>query len=228
MADAGTTSWTMIVAHIAATIATAWLLGRGEAWLWRTAEQAIRAALGSLTGRLADDRPRLIISWRMVAVDCAGVRARGATRSTGRSLTRAEVAGASSSLFTLYPPGEPSAVGIAADEPCLAYTISRRNFHDYDVADPPSGWLKRSALAAALGAAGLALLPATAGAHVTVHTDSTASGSFSALTFRVPNESDSASTVKLEVQLPKDTPFLYVSSKPIPGLDGQDDRGSAT
>ena len=69
-------------------------------------------------------------------------------------------------------------------------------------------WLKRSALAAALGAAGLALLPATAGAHVTVHTDSTASGSFSALTFRVPNESDSASTVKLEVQLPKVTPFL--------------------
>lgn len=78
-------------------------------------------------------------------------------------------------------------------------------------------WPRRAALAAALGAAGLALLPATAGAHVTVHTDSTASGSFSALTFRVPNESDTASTVKLEVQLPKDTPFLYVSSKPIPG-----------
>jgi len=78
-------------------------------------------------------------------------------------------------------------------------------------------WLKRSALAAALGAAALALLPATAGAHVTVRPDSTASGSFSALTFRVPNESDSASTVKLEVQLPKETPFLYVSTKPIPG-----------
>ena len=78
-------------------------------------------------------------------------------------------------------------------------------------------WLKRSALAAALAAAGLALLPATAGAHVTVHTDSTASGSFSALTFRVPNESDSASTVKFEAQLPQDTPFLDVSTKPIPG-----------
>ena len=78
-------------------------------------------------------------------------------------------------------------------------------------------WLRRSALAAALGAAGLALLPATAGAHVTLHTDSTASGSFSALTFRVPNESDTASTVKLEIQLPKDTPFLYVSTKPVAG-----------
>jgi uncharacterized protein YcnI len=50
-----------------------------------------------------------------------------------------------------------------------------------------------------------------------LHTDSTASGSFSALTFRVPNESDAASTVKLEIQLPKDTPFLYVSTKPVAG-----------
>lgn len=64
MADAGTTRWTMIIAHIVATVATAWLLGRGEAWLWRTAEQAVRAALGSLTGRVADNRPRLILSWR--------------------------------------------------------------------------------------------------------------------------------------------------------------------
>ena len=78
-------------------------------------------------------------------------------------------------------------------------------------------WLRRGALAAALGAATLVLLPAAAGAHVTVRTDSTASGSFSALTFRVPNESDTASTVKLEVQLPTDTPFLYVSTKQLPG-----------
>ena len=47
-------------------------------------------------------------------------------------------------------------------------------------------WLRRGALAAALGAATLVLLPATAGAHVTLRADSTASGSFSALTFRVP------------------------------------------
>ena len=78
-------------------------------------------------------------------------------------------------------------------------------------------WLRRGALATALGAIGLALLSATAGAHVTVHTDSTASGSFSALTFRVPNESDTADTVKVEVQLPRDTPFLDVSTKPLPG-----------
>jgi hypothetical protein len=61
MTDSGTTSWAMIMAHAVATVATAWLLGRGEAWLWRTAERAIRAALGSLTGHWADDRLRLII-----------------------------------------------------------------------------------------------------------------------------------------------------------------------
>ena len=38
-----------------------------------------------------------------VAVDCAGVRARGATRSTGRSLTRAEVAGAFLFLIHALP-----------------------------------------------------------------------------------------------------------------------------
>jgi len=78
-------------------------------------------------------------------------------------------------------------------------------------------WLRRGALAAALGAAALVLLPATAGAHVTLRADSTASGSFSALTFRGPNESESASTIKLEVQLPADTPFLSVSTKQLPG-----------
>jgi uncharacterized protein YcnI len=56
-----------------------------------------------------------------------------------------------------------------------------------------------------------------ADAHVSVRADSTASGSFSQLTFRVPNESDSAGTVKLEVQLPSDTPFPSVSAKPVPG-----------
>ena len=66
--------------------------------------------------------------------------------------------------------------------------------------------------------AGLALTSANvASAHVRVLPDSTASGSFSALTFRVPNESASAGTVRVTVQLPQDTPLLYVSTKPVPG-----------
>ncbi|WP_375425741.1 YcnI family protein [uncultured Friedmanniella sp.] len=74
-------------------------------------------------------------------------------------------------------------------------------------------------LTATAAAAGLLVLtgPALADAHVRVAADSTTAGAFSALTFRVPNESDTAGTVKLTVQLPQDKPFLYVSSKPVPG-----------
>lgn len=68
-------------------------------------------------------------------------------------------------------------------------------------------------------AAGLALLLPTgpAQAHVRVIPDNPTSGGFSALTFRVPNESDTAGTIKLSVQLPQDTPFIYVSTKPVSG-----------
>lgn len=66
--------------------------------------------------------------------------------------------------------------------------------------------------------AGALLLPAgSADAHVRVIPDNPTSGSFSALTFRVPNESEIAGTIKVSVQLPQDTPFLYVSTKPVSG-----------
>ncbi|MEP6629813.1 MAG: YcnI family protein [Lapillicoccus sp.] len=74
------------------------------------------------------------------------------------------------------------------------------------------------AIPATVAAAALVLLgQSTADAHVRVQPDSTVSGSFSALTFRVPNESATAGTVELAVTLPTDTPFLYVSTKPVPG-----------
>jgi periplasmic copper chaperone A len=57
----------------------------------------------------------------------------------------------------------------------------------------------------------------TAEAHVQVHPDNTTTGSFSALTFRVPNESATAGTVKLSVQLPQENPFIEVSARPLPG-----------
>ncbi len=83
----------------------------------------------------------------------------------------------------------------------------------------PAARRRRSLLVVAgLATAGLTLLPAaTASAHVRVTPDNPTSGAFSALTFRVPNESETAGTVKLTVDLPKDTPFLYVSTKPVPG-----------
>ena len=59
-------SWPMILAHGAATAATAWLLARGEAWLWRTAEQVVRVAGTTLTRGVANDRDQLVIPRQMV------------------------------------------------------------------------------------------------------------------------------------------------------------------
>ncbi len=73
-------------------------------------------------------------------------------------------------------------------------------------------------LLAAPAAVLLCLLTAvSASAHVHVLPDSTVAGSFSALTFRVPNESDTAGTVGVTVSLPTAKPFLSVSVKPVPG-----------
>jgi len=63
----------------------------------------------------------------------------------------------------------------------------------------------------------LALGTGTAGAHVTVSSTDASPGGFGELTFRVPTERDTASTVSVAVQLPTDTPFAFVSVKPVPG-----------
>ena len=81
-----------------------------------------------------------------------------------------------------------------------------------------SRWLRPLLAALGLALAGLTLLPpALAAAHVRATADNPTSGGFSAVTFRVPNESDSAGTVKVSVALPTDSPFVYVSTKPVPG-----------
>jgi uncharacterized protein YcnI len=56
-----------------------------------------------------------------------------------------------------------------------------------------------------------------ASAHVSVNPREATQGGFAKLAFRVPNESDSASTVKLEVNLPLDAPLASVSLRPAPG-----------
>jgi uncharacterized protein YcnI len=68
--------------------------------------------------------------------------------------------------------------------------------------------------------AGIALAiaaPLAASAHVTVNPNTAEPGSYSSVVFRVPNESETAATVKLEVSLPTDTPFTSVRYEPIPG-----------
>ncbi|MGQ7296731.1 YcnI family copper-binding membrane protein [Quadrisphaera sp. KR29] len=67
-------------------------------------------------------------------------------------------------------------------------------------------------------AAGLLLVPvAAASAHVHVTPDTTAAGSYALLDVRVPNESDSASTTRVELALPTDHPFTYAAVQPVPG-----------
>ncbi|MET0418687.1 MAG: YcnI family protein, partial [Actinoplanes sp.] len=79
--------------------------------------------------------------------------------------------------------------------------------------------LKRSALVA-VTVAGLTLaLAAPAAAHVTVNPSTAAPGGYTKVTFRVPNESDTDSTTKVEINLPADAPVASVSVKPVPGWD---------
>ena len=61
-------------------------------------------------------------------------------------------------------------------------------------------------------------LAAPASAHVTVSAPGAArGGSDAVITFRVPTESDTASTTGLQVLLPTDTPIAGVLVRPIPG-----------
>lgn len=58
----------------------------------------------------------------------------------------------------------------------------------------------------------------SASAHVTVSADgATRGGSDQLITFRVPTESDTASTTGLKLQLPTDTPIASVLAQPVPG-----------
>ena len=76
----------------------------------------------------------------------------------------------------------------------------------------------RRIVAASIAAVGLALVPTlVASAHVTGSSPDATPGGFGKLVFRVPNESETASTTALSVDLPKDTPFAFVSVRPVAG-----------
>jgi uncharacterized protein YcnI len=74
--------------------------------------------------------------------------------------------------------------------------------------------------AGAVCATATAIVLAVAGpasAHVTVNPSTATQGGYTKVTFRVPDESDTASTTKLEVNLPTATPIASVSLKPLAG-----------
>ena len=57
----------------------------------------------------------------------------------------------------------------------------------------------------------------TASAHVRVSSPDAAPGGYGKFVFRVPDESDTASTVDLRIQLPTGTPLSSVQAEPVPG-----------
>ena len=68
-----------------------------------------------------------------------------------------------------------------------------------------------TALAASVAVAGVA------SAHVSVSSTDAAPGGFGKLTFRVPNESDTASTVSLRIQIPPEAALASLRAQPVPG-----------
>ncbi|MEU4892276.1 YcnI family protein [Streptomyces sp. NPDC044780] len=80
--------------------------------------------------------------------------------------------------------------------------------------------LRRLPVLGCLTAGGLVLLAAgPAFAHVSVQPGQAEKGGYSTIDFKVPNERDDSSTVKLEVTLPSDHPLTSVMPQPVPGWD---------
>ena len=77
--------------------------------------------------------------------------------------------------------------------------------------------LRRAAVLAVATLTSLAVGTGVASAHVRVSSDEATPGGYGVMTFRVPNESDTASTVSLRIQLPTDTPLTFVQAEPVAG-----------
>lgn len=78
--------------------------------------------------------------------------------------------------------------------------------------------VSRIALATGVAASSVLLLSGTAFAHVSVQPQGEAAkGGYATVNFKVPNERDNASTVKLEVNLPTEHPLASVMPQAVPG-----------
>lgn len=76
----------------------------------------------------------------------------------------------------------------------------------------------RIALVSGVAASTVLLIAGPAAAHVSVQpVGEAAKGGYATLNFKVPNERDQASTVKLEVNFPADHPLSSVTPQAVPG-----------
>lgn len=85
----------------------------------------------------------------------------------------------------------------------------------------PRRAIARLALGGLVAAAIVVGLPLPASAHVTVSAPGAAAGDYTRLTFSVPTESDTETTVRVEVQLPADTPFSSVRTVRVAGWSAE-------
>lgn len=78
--------------------------------------------------------------------------------------------------------------------------------------------ISRLAVASGVAASSVLLLSGTAFAHVSVQPQGEAAkGGYATVNFKVPNERDNASTVKVEVTVPAEHPLSSVMPQPVPG-----------
>jgi uncharacterized protein YcnI len=76
---------------------------------------------------------------------------------------------------------------------------------------------QRAVALSGLAALALTVAATAASAHVTANPGTAEPGSYSKVSFRVPNEEQGADTTKLEVDVPADHPIASVSVRPVPG-----------
>ena len=86
--------------------------------------------------------------------------------------------------------------------------------------------VRRLAGLVALTAVGVLAGAGVAAAHVHVDPSSTATGSYSLLTFQVPNESATAGTTAVRVEIPADRPLASVSWEAVPGWTASVQKGA--
>jgi uncharacterized protein YcnI len=78
-------------------------------------------------------------------------------------------------------------------------------------------WASRLAGLGAVCVLALLTLVGTASAHVTANAGTAQQGGYTKVSFRVPNERDTASTTQLEINFPTDHPMASVSTRAVPG-----------
>lgn len=79
----------------------------------------------------------------------------------------------------------------------------------------------KSALALVAGATLAVAAPLAAMAHVSIEPGQAEPGSYTLITVKVPNESETEKTNRVELKLPTDTPFTSVRFVPVLGWDAE-------